>query len=96
MKRSEIQDEVAIDLQNTSIHYIHFWNRVIVLYYYHIFQTEAPLLIRPLIPDMSPSELHAVMTGGFATIAGSVMASFILFGVSKHGLRVDGLLIYTF
>lgn len=33
-------------------------------------QTEAPLLIRPLLPKMTKSELHAVMTGGFATIAG--------------------------
>lgn len=45
-------------------------------------QTEAPLLIRPLIHSMSDSEMHAVMTGGFASIAGAVMASYILFGVS--------------
>ena len=45
------------------------------------FQTEAPLLIRPMINDMTTSELHAVMVGGFATIAGSVMATFISFGV---------------
>ena len=45
------------------------------------FQTEAPLLIRPMINDMTTSELHAVMVGGFATIAGSVMATYILFGV---------------
>ena len=31
---------------------------------------------------MTKSELHAVMTGGFATIAGSVMAAYISFGVS--------------
>ncbi|CAH1790077.1 unnamed protein product [Owenia fusiformis] len=48
--------------------------------------TEAPLLIRPLINDMTKSELHAVMTGGFATIAGSVLASFILFGVPANHL----------
>lgn len=30
---------------------------------------------------MTQSEIHAVMTGGFATIAGSVMGAFILFGV---------------
>lgn len=36
-------------------------------------QTEAPLLIRPLLKDMSLSEIHAVMTGGFATIAGTVL-----------------------
>lgn len=43
--------------------------------------TEAPLLIKPFIADMTRSELHAVMTGGFATIAGSVMAIYISFGV---------------
>ena len=45
-------------------------------------QSEALLMIKPLLVDMTRSELHAVMTGGFATIAGSVMAAFILFGVS--------------
>ena len=33
-------------------------------------QTEAPLMIRPFLPKMTKSEIHAVMTGGFATIAG--------------------------
>ncbi|MCE2825774.1 MAG: hypothetical protein LW626_01610 [Verrucomicrobium sp.] len=36
-------------------------------------QTEAPLLIRPYLPGMTRSELHCLMVGGFATIAGSVM-----------------------
>ena len=36
-------------------------------------QTEAPLLIKPYIPRMTKSEIHAVMTGGFATIAGGVI-----------------------
>ena len=49
------------------------------------FQTEAPLMIKPLLPNMTKSELHAVMTGGFATIAGSVLATYILFGVSMMG-----------
>lgn len=44
-------------------------------------QTEAPILIRPYLKDMTKSEIHAVMTGGFATIAGSVMGAFISFGV---------------
>lgn len=43
--------------------------------------TEAPLLIKPFISDMTKSELHAVLTGGFATIAGSVLAAYINFGV---------------
>lgn len=50
---------------------------------FHMFQTEAPLLIRPYLKDMTKSEIHAVMTGGFATIAGSVMGAFISFGVQE-------------
>lgn len=44
-------------------------------------QTEAPLLIKPYISTLTHSELHAVMTGGFATIAGGVMAAYIAFGI---------------
>lgn len=40
-------------------------------------QTEAPLIIRPFISSMTKSELMAVMTGGFATIAGGVMAMYV-------------------
>jgi concentrative nucleoside transporter, CNT family len=40
-------------------------------------QTEAPLLIRPYISKMTRSELMAVMTGGFATVAAGVMAVYI-------------------
>lgn len=39
-------------------------------------QTEVPLLIRPHLEGMTPSELIAVMTGGFATIAVGVMAAY--------------------
>ncbi len=42
-------------------------------------QTEAPLLVRPFIRDMTTSELHCLMTGGMATIAGSVMGAYIAF-----------------
>jgi len=49
-------------------------------------QSEAPLLIKPLLKAMTKSELHAVMTGGFATIAGSVMAAYISFGVPPNHL----------
>ena len=48
-------------------------------------QTESPLLIRPILPAMTRSEIHAVMTGGYATIAGGVLAAYILFGVSVCG-----------
>lgn len=37
-------------------------------------QTEAPLVIRPFVKTMTKSELMAVMTGGFATMAGGVLA----------------------
>ena len=37
-------------------------------------QTESPLMVRPFINQMTMSELMAVMTGGFATVAGGVMA----------------------
>ena len=40
-------------------------------------QTEAPLMIRPFISHMTKSELMAVMTGGFATVAGGVMAIYV-------------------
>jgi CNT family concentrative nucleoside transporter len=40
-------------------------------------QTEAPLVVKPYIERMTPSELLAVMTGGMATIAGGVMAAYI-------------------
>lgn len=40
-------------------------------------QTEAPLLVRPFIEKMTPSELMALMTGGFATVAGGVLAAYV-------------------
>jgi CNT family concentrative nucleoside transporter len=49
-------------------------------------QTEAPLLIKPYVRSMTLSELHAVMTGGFATIAGGVMAAYISLGVPAQHL----------
>ena len=39
-------------------------------------QTEAPLLIRPFVGKMTPSELITVMVGGFATVAGGVLAAY--------------------
>jgi CNT family concentrative nucleoside transporter len=40
-------------------------------------QTEAPLLIKPFIGSMSRSELNTVMVGGFATVAGGVLAAYV-------------------
>jgi CNT family concentrative nucleoside transporter len=42
-------------------------------------QTEAPLLVRPFVEKMTRSELMAVMTGGFATVAGGVMGAYVSF-----------------
>ena len=42
-------------------------------------QTEAPLLVRPFIPNMTKSELHCLMVGGMATIAGSVLGAYVSF-----------------
>ena len=42
-------------------------------------QTEAPLVIRPYVPRLTLSELNALMTGGFATVAGSVLALYMGF-----------------
>jgi pyrimidine nucleoside transport protein len=49
-------------------------------------QAVAPLLIKPYIEKLTMSEIHAVITSGFATIAGTVMAAFITFGVSPAHL----------
>jgi len=51
-------------------------------------QTEAPFLIKPFLARMTRSELMAVMTGGFATIAGGVFALYVLFGVPAQHLIV--------
>lgn len=40
-------------------------------------QTEAPLLVRPYLEKMTNSELCCIMTGGFATVAGGVMAAYV-------------------
>ncbi|PZX05637.1 CNT family concentrative nucleoside transporter [Psychrobacillus insolitus] len=44
-------------------------------------QTEAPLIIRPFIDKMTRSELFAVMTGGLASVSGSVLVGYALLGV---------------
>jgi CNT family concentrative nucleoside transporter len=51
-------------------------------------QTEAPLMIKEYLDDMSPSEIFLVMTGGMATIAGGVLAAYISFlGTDMHGVH---------
>jgi len=48
-------------------------------------QTEAPLTIRPFLPDLTESELMTVMTAGMAHVSGGIMAAYIAFGIDpKH------------
>ncbi|MDK4681104.1 NupC/NupG family nucleoside CNT transporter [Kingella negevensis] len=44
-------------------------------------QTEAPLVVKPFIAKMTQSELFAIMTGGLASIAGSVLGGYAAMGV---------------
>ena len=57
-------------------------------------QTEAPLMVRPFIQTMTRSELMAVMTGGFATVAGGVLALYVIWlkdipGIAGHLLAAS-------
>ena len=57
-------------------------------------QTEAPLMIRPFIQNMTRSELMAVMTGGFATVAGGMLALYVTMlndipGIAGHLLAAS-------
>ncbi len=45
-------------------------------------QAESCIILRPFINKLTKSELHAVMTGGFATVAGSYIALLVEVGVS--------------
>ena len=49
-------------------------------------QTEAPMVIKPFVGKMSNSELFAVMVGGMATVAGSVLAGYVALGVEMKYL----------
>jgi concentrative nucleoside transporter, CNT family len=49
-------------------------------------QTEAPLVIKPYVARTTMSELHAVMVGGFATVAGGVLAAYVSFGIPPEHL----------
>lgn len=57
-------------------------------------QTEAPLMIRPFIQNMTKSELMTIMTGGFATVAGGVLALYVIWlgdipGIAGHLLAAS-------
>ena len=48
-------------------------------------QTEAPLTIRPFLPEVTRSELMTIMTSGMANVSGGIMAAYIAYGIeAKH------------
>ncbi|OOB76766.1 Na+ dependent nucleoside transporter domain-containing protein [Clostridium haemolyticum] len=49
-------------------------------------QTEAPLLIKPFIKNMTKSEIMTIMVGGMATVAGGVMAGYVAMGINASYL----------
>ncbi len=49
-------------------------------------QTEAPLVIRPYLDELTDSELMTIMTAGMAHIAGSVFGAYVLFGAEPRHL----------
>ncbi|MCX7903212.1 MAG: NupC/NupG family nucleoside CNT transporter [Caloramator sp.] len=55
-------------------------------------QTEAPLLIKPYVNDMTKSELLTIMVGGMATVAGGVMAGYIAMGIDAGHLIAASLM----
>ncbi|MHC5732336.1 MAG: NupC/NupG family nucleoside CNT transporter, partial [Nostoc sp.] len=48
--------------------------------------TESALMVKPYIANMTQSELHAVMTSGFATIATGVLGAYLSFGIPAEHL----------
>lgn len=55
-------------------------------------QTEAPLLIKPYLARMTESELHCVMVGGFANIAGGVLAAYVNMGIPAQHLIISSVM----
>jgi len=49
-------------------------------------QTEAPLTIRPYLPDLTQSELMTVMTAGMAHVSGGIMVAYIAYGIKTEHL----------
>lgn len=53
---------------------------------------EAPLLIKPLIPQLTDSELFSIMTAAFSTVSGDMLVAYIGFGVKADRLITASLL----
>ncbi|KAG5885623.1 hypothetical protein JTB14_006169 [Gonioctena quinquepunctata] len=54
--------------------------------------SEAPLLIAPYLKDLTDSEIHSIMTSGFATVSGSVMAAYISYGARPQDLVTSSIM----
>lgn len=48
--------------------------------------SESPLIIKPYLKSLTKSELHSIMTSGFATVSGTVFAAYISFGADPANL----------
>lgn len=48
--------------------------------------TEGSLMIKPFVRHLTQSEIHAVMTSGFATVSGAVLAAYMSFGAESQHL----------
>lgn len=79
MNKAVLEFVHGLVLNQTQIKSRHDFITFVVFY-----QTESPVMIQPFLEKMTKSELHAVMVGGFATIAGSVYGAYVKFGVSSN------------
>ena len=55
-------------------------------------QTEAPIIVKPFVPEMTESELLALMVGGLATISGAVMGVYIAIGADPVAILTTSLM----
>ena len=72
-------DGTLLSMTNFRVHCLY---RYLVLMLKTFFlQAESCIILRPFLHKLTKSELHAVMTGGFATVAGSYIALLVEVGV---------------
>ena len=75
-------EEIGDDRKHTLEGSVNCFNNCIVTYPKNSFQLESSVALKPFFLKLTTSELHAVMTSGFATVAGSIFAATIEFGVN--------------
>ena len=56
-------------------------------------QTQAPLVVKPYLEKMTRSEIMSLMTGGFATISGTMFAAYVLLKASRTNVSQEHQLI---